>query len=97
MISQVAFHLLTEGEKNNLFQLVDTMVSYSITYKASMPEHLQKFQNHGAVSDVSQLSFDPPIDQFVRFQVFPLARLKLFLFAMILRFIILTICIFSYR
>jgi len=69
VLSQVALHLLTEREKNDLAQLVDTMVSYSLKYRTSNPAPLQKFHKHGAVSDASELSFDPPVDEFVRFQV----------------------------
>lgn len=75
VLLQVALHLLTEKEKNDLAQLVDTMVSYSITYRASKPESLQKIHKYGAAVDVSELSFDPAIDDFVRFQVFSLLEL----------------------
>lgn len=65
-----ALHLLTDKEKNDLAQLVDTMVSYSIKYGISKQEPVQKIHKYraGAVSDVSELSFDPPIDEFVKFQ-----------------------------
>ncbi|KAJ6838515.1 chromosome transmission fidelity protein 18-like protein [Iris pallida] len=64
----VALHLLSEREKNDLAQLVDTMVSYSITYKHLKPEPLQNVNKFLAVSDAPELSLDPPIDNFVKFK-----------------------------
>uniref|UniRef100_A0A1D1XQK4 Chromosome transmission fidelity protein 18 homolog n=1 Tax=Anthurium amnicola TaxID=1678845 RepID=A0A1D1XQK4_9ARAE len=64
----VALHLLSEREKEDLTQLVDTMVSYSIAYKTSKPESLMVSQKHGSSSDASIFSFDPPIDEFVNFK-----------------------------
>lgn len=75
---QVALHLLTEREKNDLSQLVDTMVSYCITYKASKPKTYQRIHAYGPVSDAPELSFDPVINEFVRFQVYLLPELELF-------------------
>ncbi|ONI20120.1 hypothetical protein PRUPE_3G316000 [Prunus persica] len=58
----VASHLLSEKEKNDLAQLVSTMVSYSITHR-SMKSNL----GHEA-ADASALSFDPPIGDFINFK-----------------------------
>lgn len=67
----MALHLLSEREKDDLAQLVDTMVAYSITYKNSKPEPLEKILRHGTSADASPLFLDPPIDDFVKFKVFP--------------------------
>ncbi|CAA6673279.1 unnamed protein product [Spirodela intermedia] len=64
----VALHLLSENEKGDLFQLVDTMVSYSITYKNSKPEAPAVPQKYGSSSDAPAFSFDPPIDELVNFK-----------------------------
>ncbi|XP_038981046.1 chromosome transmission fidelity protein 18 homolog [Phoenix dactylifera] len=64
----VALHLLSEKEKDDLAHLVDTMVSYSITYKNSKSEPSQKVHKYGAVPDASVLCFDPPVDDFVKFK-----------------------------
>ncbi|XP_020107967.1 chromosome transmission fidelity protein 18 homolog isoform X2 [Ananas comosus] len=64
----VALHLLSEREKDDLAQLVDTMVAYSITYKNSKPEPLEKILRHGTSADASPLFLDPPIDDFVKFK-----------------------------
>ncbi|KAG1337747.1 chromosome transmission fidelity protein 18 [Cocos nucifera] len=67
-LSQVALHLLSEKERDDLAQLVDTMVSYSVTYKNSKPEPPQKAHKYGAVPDASVLCLDPSIDDFVKFK-----------------------------
>lgn len=67
-LSQVALHLLSEKEKNDLAQLVSTMVSYSITHRSIKSDPLPSSLGHQA-ADVSELSFDPPISGFISFQV----------------------------
>ncbi|XP_077250788.1 P-loop containing nucleoside triphosphate hydrolases superfamily protein [Tasmannia lanceolata] len=64
----VALQLLSEREKDDLNQLVDTMVSYSITYKNAKPERQPDAQRHEAPSEAPSLSFDPPIYDFVNFK-----------------------------
>ncbi|XP_078429313.1 P-loop containing nucleoside triphosphate hydrolases superfamily protein [Wolffia australiana] len=74
----VALHLLSETEKEELFQLVDTMVSYSITYKnqpkadATAQAHLK----YGSAAEVpaAGFAFDPPLDELVNFQGHVLVR-----------------------
>lgn len=63
-----ALHLLTEREKNDLAQLVDTMASYSITYKNCKTEKAEKSFKYGLVSDFTDLCLDPPIEEYARFQ-----------------------------
>ncbi|KAF8388368.1 hypothetical protein HHK36_027034 [Tetracentron sinense] len=65
---QVALHLLSEREKDDLAQLVDTMVSYSITYKNMKLEPLPSTPRHEATLDASALSFEPPITDFINFK-----------------------------
>ncbi|KAH7672890.1 chromosome transmission fidelity protein 18 [Dioscorea alata] len=65
----VALHLLSEREKDDLAQLVDTMVLYSLTYKNSKPEPAQKlFNKLGASADALVPSLDPPINDFTNFK-----------------------------
>ena len=66
---QVALQLLSEREKNDLSQLVSTMVSYSITYKNVNSDPLSINPRHEATSDASSISFDPPINDFINFKV----------------------------
>lgn len=66
-IRLVALHLLSEKEKNDLAQLVSTMVSYSITHRSIKSDPLPSSLGHQA-ADVSELSFDPPISGFINFQ-----------------------------
>ncbi|KAF5943398.1 hypothetical protein HYC85_017475 [Camellia sinensis] len=66
---QVAVHLLSEKEKNDMAQLVNTMVSYCITYKNLKSDPLTSTSRHDAVSDTSMLSFDPPIGDLINFKV----------------------------
>ena len=64
-------HLLTEREKNEMAQLVKTMVSYAITYRNKKTDPLlpgNKLKNEVAI-DTPVLSFDPPIAEFVNFEV----------------------------
>lgn len=67
-LSQVASHLLSEKEKNDLAQLVSTMVAYSITHR-SMKSNTQPSNLGHEAADASVLSFDPPIVDFISFKV----------------------------
>lgn len=64
----VAPHLLSEKEKMLLAQLIDTMVSYAVTYKNLKPGPSPGGQRHDNLSDVLLLSYDPPIDDFISFK-----------------------------
>lgn len=64
----VALHLFSEREKDDLAQLVDTMVSYSITYKSSKAEPLKSPHYQGMSNDVPVLTLDPAIGDFVSFK-----------------------------
>ena len=66
---QVASHLLSEKEKNEMSQLVKTMVSYSITYRNKKIDPLPGKLNNEVTMDASVFSFDPPIGDFVNFEV----------------------------
>ncbi|XP_034678780.1 chromosome transmission fidelity protein 18 homolog isoform X2 [Vitis riparia] len=73
----VALHLLSERERNDLAQLINAMVSYSITYKNMKSDPLPGTQLHEAASDGLSLSFDPPIADFVTFKGFSLGHYAL--------------------
>ncbi|KAJ4722941.1 chromosome transmission fidelity protein 18-like [Melia azedarach] len=64
----VALHLLSEKEKNDLAQLVSTMVSYFITYKNMKPDPVPNNLGNEVALDVSALCFDPPINDFINFK-----------------------------
>ncbi|KAG0496766.1 hypothetical protein HPP92_001457 [Vanilla planifolia] len=55
----VSLHLFSEREKDDLAQLVDTMVTYSLTYKNSRDENLQVPDKPGSTFDVPVLSLEP--------------------------------------
>ncbi|WOL00712.1 chromosome transmission fidelity protein [Canna indica] len=67
-LKPVALHLLSEREKDDLCQLVDTMVSFSITYKNSKPDPLDKTPKYGATTDTLPLTLDPPVHDYVNFK-----------------------------
>lgn len=69
-------HLLSDKEKNNMFQLVNTMVSYSLTYKNQKADPVPSILRHETVVDVSMLSFDPPIGDLINFKVSVFACVK---------------------
>ncbi|WJZ89353.1 hypothetical protein VitviT2T_008576 [Vitis vinifera] len=73
----VALHLLSERERNDLAQLINAMVSFSITYKNMKSDPLPGTQLHEAASDGLSLSFDPPIADFVTFKGFSLGHYAL--------------------
>ncbi|XP_057959172.1 uncharacterized protein LOC131151778 isoform X2 [Malania oleifera] len=64
----VASHLLSAKEKNDLAQLVGTMVSYSVTYKNMKSNPHSGTHINEAALDSSALSFDPPIADFIKFK-----------------------------
>lgn len=68
-IYQVALHSLSAKEKNDLAQLVSTMVSYSLTYKNTKSDPLLNNLGNEVSHDVSTLSFNPPINEFITFKV----------------------------
>ncbi|KAI3915604.1 hypothetical protein MKX01_015429, partial [Papaver californicum] len=68
-IRPVALHLLSEREKNDMSQLVNTMVSFSISYKNMNPETPANTARYGAALDSPTLSMDPPIGNFINFKV----------------------------
>ncbi|KAK9160494.1 hypothetical protein Syun_006835 [Stephania yunnanensis] len=59
---------LSEGEKHDLFQLVETMSSYSISYKSTRSGTLPMTPKYEAALDESTLVLDPPIDEFIKFK-----------------------------
>ncbi|WJZ89356.1 hypothetical protein VitviT2T_008579 [Vitis vinifera] len=77
VLELVALHLLSERERNDLAQLINAMVSYSITYKNMKSDPLLGTQLHEAASDGLSLSFDPPIADFVTFKGFSLGHYAL--------------------
>ncbi|KAH1229062.1 Chromosome transmission fidelity protein 18 [Glycine max] len=66
-IRPVAFQLLSDKEKNDLAQLVSTMVSYTITYKTVKSDMLPQTQRC-EVADGLALSLVPPISDFINFK-----------------------------
>ncbi|KAF6141075.1 hypothetical protein GIB67_006520 [Kingdonia uniflora] len=64
----VALHLQSERENDDLSQLVDTMLSYTITYKNSILELPASTLRYEAYADTSTLVFDPPINEFINFK-----------------------------
>ncbi|KAG5063586.1 hypothetical protein JHK85_004769 [Glycine max] len=67
MQKTVAFQLLSDKEKNDLAQLVSTMVSYTITYKTVKSYILPQTQRC-EVADGLALSLVPPISDFINFK-----------------------------
>lgn len=66
---QVALNLLSEREKDELVQLVDTMVSYSITYRNTKLEPQERISGSMVSPDVPSLSLDPAINDIINFKV----------------------------
>ncbi|OMO99864.1 hypothetical protein CCACVL1_03577 [Corchorus capsularis] len=65
---KVALHLLSETEKNDLAQLVNVMVSYSITYKKMKSDSPSTQLGQETIVDASVLTFDPPIAEFIKYK-----------------------------
>ncbi|KAF5736657.1 chromosome transmission fidelity protein 18 [Tripterygium wilfordii] len=76
-LKPVALHLLSEREKSDLVQLVNTMVSYFITYKNMKSDSLSSNAGHEPVSEASALSFDPPINDLINFKGYISTHYKL--------------------
>ncbi|KAG5531224.1 hypothetical protein RHGRI_025995 [Rhododendron griersonianum] len=68
MRKTVAVHLLSDKEKKDMVQLVNTMVSYSMTYKNQKADPVPSILRHEAVVEASMLSFDPPIGDLINFK-----------------------------
>ncbi|CAL5206759.1 unnamed protein product [Lathyrus oleraceus] len=66
-IRPVALQLLSDKEKNDLAQLVSTMVSYAITYKKVKSDMLPNTLKYG-VKDELTLSLVPSISNFLNFK-----------------------------
>ncbi|WCJ24233.1 Replication factor C large subunit [Euphorbia peplus] len=67
-LKPVALHLLSQKQKHDLAQLVSAMVSYSVTYRNIKTDPLSSRQEPETASDISTLSFDPPICGLIRFK-----------------------------
>ncbi|XP_027118993.2 uncharacterized protein [Coffea arabica] len=67
-LKPVALHLQSEKEKADLAQLVNTMVSYALNYKNLQSGPLFGGPRHEDVLEGSLLSFDPPIEDFIKFK-----------------------------
>nr|KYP50805.1 Chromosome transmission fidelity protein 18 isogeny [Cajanus cajan] len=66
-IRPVALQLLSDNEKNDLAQLVSTMVSYALTYKTMKLDMLPQTLKC-EVADGLALSLVPPISDFINFK-----------------------------
>lgn len=65
---QVAAQLLTAKEKDEVAQLVNTMLGFGISYKHPKPG---QFKLDYGMEGLSALSLSPPIDTLVKFKVTP--------------------------
>ncbi|PIN00712.1 hypothetical protein CDL12_26782 [Handroanthus impetiginosus] len=63
----VAVHLLSDKEKGDLEQLVNSMVSYAITYKNIKSDRSGTLRHEDA-SDATALILDPPLSEFIHFK-----------------------------
>ena len=59
----------SEREKNDLVELVDTMVSYSVTYRNTKCEPQERANGSIVPIDIPSLSLDPPINDIISFKV----------------------------
>lgn len=64
----VALNLLSEREKDELVQLVDTMVSYSVTYRNTKFAPQERANTSVVPHDVPSLSLYPPISDVINFK-----------------------------
>ncbi|KAL0433049.1 UNVERIFIED_CONTAM: Chromosome transmission fidelity protein 18 [Sesamum latifolium] len=62
----VALHLLSDNEKTDIGQLVNSMVSYAITYKNIKSD--RGSLRHEDALDATALSLDPPLGEFIQFK-----------------------------
>jgi hypothetical protein len=65
----VALNLQSERAKNELVQLVDTMVAYSVTYRNTKFEPQERANGSIVPTDIPSLSLDPPISDIISFKV----------------------------
>ncbi|CAM6015088.1 unnamed protein product [Sphagnum balticum] len=63
----VASHLLNPNEKEEMVQLVDTMLAFGLLYKHSKPSHFTSKTVYGGELQ-GVLVLDPPIDSLVKFK-----------------------------
>ncbi|KAH6786798.1 P-loop containing nucleoside triphosphate hydrolases superfamily protein [Perilla frutescens var. hirtella] len=63
----VALHLLSEKEKSDLGQLVNTMVSYAITYKNIKSDRSDTWRHEDAL-EATTIALDPPLSNFIHFK-----------------------------
>jgi len=68
MACQVAAQLLTANEKDEVAQLVDTMLGFGISYKHPKPGLIKA--EYG-MEGQSVLALSPPIDTLVKYKVNP--------------------------
>ncbi|XP_057783612.1 uncharacterized protein LOC131001284 [Salvia miltiorrhiza] len=61
----VALHLLSDKEKSDLMQLVNTMVSYSITYKNIKSDRPDTWRHE---DEATTIALDPQLSNFVHFK-----------------------------
>lgn len=66
---QVAAQLLTPKEKEELTQLVDTMISFGISYKHPKLGMLSANNSENILEGQSVLMLEPPLDMLVKFNV----------------------------
>uniref|UniRef100_K4A5L2 AAA+ ATPase domain-containing protein n=1 Tax=Setaria italica TaxID=4555 RepID=K4A5L2_SETIT len=64
----VALNLLSQREKDELVQLVDTMVSYSVTYRNTKFAPQERANISVVPHDVPSLSFHPPFSDIINFK-----------------------------
>lgn len=64
----VAAQLLSEKEKNDMAQLLSTMVSLSLTYINTKSESIANNLPRDGIINASSLNLDPPIQGFVNFK-----------------------------
>lgn len=65
----MALHLLTQKEKEDMADLVGTMLSYELTYKNLKTQILTGVYRKELEADAPELSLDPPLTEFVNFKV----------------------------
>ncbi|CAN8295694.1 unnamed protein product [Cochlearia groenlandica] len=64
----VAWHLLSDRQKDQLAGLVMLMCSYSVTYKSMKPDPALSNHREDAASDASVLALDPHLFDFISFK-----------------------------
>ncbi|KAL8486812.1 hypothetical protein ACS0TY_023487 [Phlomoides rotata] len=63
----VAFHLLSDKEKSDLGQLVNTLVSYALSYKNIKSDRTSS-SRHEDTLETTTISLDPPLSDFIHFK-----------------------------